>query len=59
MKICEKVKEIIKTNNANEFQNLVEFLRHTNCKTEAEIRGIFSNCGMQPEKFDLLRKINK
>jgi hypothetical protein len=24
--------EMIKTNNANEFQNLAEFLRHTNVK---------------------------
>ena len=54
MKICEKVREIIKTKDTTEFVNLLKFLKYQNCKTEAEIRGIFANCGMNPELFDIL-----
>lgn len=52
MKICDKVQEILKTNNTTEFINLVKFLKNQNCKTETEIRGMFANCGMNPEIFD-------
>ncbi|MBK7106495.1 MAG: hypothetical protein IPH62_14545 [Ignavibacteriae bacterium] len=55
MNICGKVKEIIKTNNVNDFKNLIEFLKFTNCKKEAEIRALFFSCGMHPEKYDLLK----
>ena len=55
MNICEKVKEIIKSNNIEEFRGLIDFLKFTNCKTEAEIRSMFFACGMQPEKYDSLR----
>ena len=54
MKICEKVREIIKTKDTTEFVNLLKFLKYQNCKTEAEIWGIFANCGMNPELFDIL-----
>ncbi|MCW8850486.1 MAG: hypothetical protein OQJ81_10950 [Melioribacteraceae bacterium] len=56
MKICEKVQDIIKTKNAADFLSLVKFLKYQNCKTEAEIRGIFANCGMNPELFDALNQ---
>ncbi len=57
MQICAKVKEILKTNNLSEFQNLVNFVKYTNCKSEIEVRAIFASCGMNPEKFDELKKL--
>lgn len=56
MEICKKVRDIIKTKNVSEFVTLVKFLKYQNCKTEAEIRGIFANCGMNPELFDSLNQ---
>ncbi len=55
-KLCDKVREIIRTNNKSDFLSLLNFLKYTNCKTETEIRGIFSNCGMPPGKFDELKR---
>jgi hypothetical protein len=55
MNICGKVKEIINSNNIAEFKSLIDFLKFTNCKTEAEIRSMFFACGMSPERYDSLR----
>ncbi|MCB0745622.1 MAG: hypothetical protein H6613_13080 [Ignavibacteriales bacterium] len=56
MEICKKVKEIIKTSDGKAFRSLIEFLKFTNCKSEAEIRAMFFACGMSPEKYDLLKQ---
>ena len=55
MNICDKVKALVKSNNIEEFKSLIDFLKFTNCKTEAEIRSMFFACGMTPEKYDFLR----
>jgi hypothetical protein len=54
--ICQKVQEIIKTGNLKEFKSIIDFLKFTNCKSEAEIRSMFFACGMHPEKYDELKK---
>ena len=56
MDIRNKVKEIIESKNESEFQNLVNHLKYTHCKSVIEIREILASNGMHPAIFDELIK---
>ena len=55
MNISGIVKNIVKTNNTAEFTNLVNHLKYSQCKSDAEIRSILAASGLPPKLFDELK----
>jgi hypothetical protein len=55
MNIRDNVEKIVKTNSTKDFTNLVNHLKFTQCKTEAEIRSILASNGLPPNLFDELK----